>query len=455
MKLLLPVLIGLAQACPPLSLTATPPKVKNFSAPALVATTRRMTTEKWDRRCARFSERSRCATGSRADDANVRAIVLDGFNGMPSFRYSFRPAEIDDVMAYLHTLTGKPVEARTGEGEKYFRAYCMRCHNPDSRTAVGPDLRGRYRPEWPGIVEDGHSGAPPLKEWLDEAAERKLMEFLKTFDALRDWCSCRGRVNLIGEHIDYLGFPVLPMAIGRHLSLDAVPRPDPVIRIASEDYGVRTFEWTEELSPWESGDFGNYAKAAAQMVAAKWGVGPGFDGVVTSTLPAAAGLSSSSALLIAVTLALLKARGVEARFGELMEILPDGEMFVGTRGGGMDHAICLGGRRGCALRVSFGPVVLEPEPIPSDWAFFVAHSLRRAERIGAQRRRSIIAGARLPKRWGSGCAAACIERERAGRLCDWGPARCLLRPLRRTAERLPPQPSRRPQSQLRSRRPSR
>jgi galactokinase len=194
-----------------------------------------------------------------------------------------------------------------------------------------------------------------------------------------------GRVNLIGEHIDYLGFPVLPMAIGRHLSLDAVPRPDPVIRIASEDYGVRTFEWTEELSPWESGDFGNYAKAAAQMVAAKWGVGPGFDGVVTSTLPAAAGLSSSSALLIAVTLALLKARGVEARFEELMEILPEGEMFVGTRGGGMDHAICLGGRRGCALRVSFGPVVLEPEPIPSDWAFFVGHSLRRAEKSGAAR----------------------------------------------------------------------
>ena len=194
-----------------------------------------------------------------------------------------------------------------------------------------------------------------------------------------------GRVNLIGEHIDYLGFPVLPMAIARHVRLDAAPRPDPVIRIASAEYGTRGFEWTEQLTPWAPGDFGNYAKAAAQAVAAKWGTGPGIDALVTSTLPAAAGLSSSSALLIAIALALLEARGIPARFSELMEILPDGEIFVGTRGGGMDHAVCLGGRRGCALRIGFTPLSIEPEPIPSGWAFFVAHSLRRAEKSGAAR----------------------------------------------------------------------
>lgn len=194
-----------------------------------------------------------------------------------------------------------------------------------------------------------------------------------------------GRVNLIGEHIDYLGFPVLPMAITRHISLDAAPRPEPVIRIASEEYGVRAFEWEEQLTPWQPGDFGNYAKAAAQMVADRWGVGPGIDAVITGNLPAAAGLSSSSALLIAITLALLEARGIPPRFSELMEVLPDGEMFVGTRGGGMDHAVCLSGRRGCALRISFNPAQTEPEPIPPDWAFFVAHSLQRAEKSGAAR----------------------------------------------------------------------
>jgi cytochrome c len=118
--------------------------------------------------------------GSRVDDANVRAIVLDGYNGMPPFRYSFRPAEIDDLMAYLHTLAGKPAQ-NASEGAGYFRAYCARCHDPSLKTATAPDLHGRYQPEWTGIVEDAHGGAPPLKDWLDEPERRKLMEFLKTY----------------------------------------------------------------------------------------------------------------------------------------------------------------------------------------------------------------------------------------------------------------------------------
>lgn len=119
--------------------------------------------------------------GKHVDDENVRAIVLDGYNGMPPFRYSFRPAEIDDLMAYLHTLNAKPASASSGKGEDYFRAYCLRCHNPDSRSATGPDLRGGFKPEWSGIVEDGHAGTPPLKEWLDQPARAALMDFLRKY----------------------------------------------------------------------------------------------------------------------------------------------------------------------------------------------------------------------------------------------------------------------------------
>lgn len=194
-----------------------------------------------------------------------------------------------------------------------------------------------------------------------------------------------GRVNLIGEHIDYLGFPVLPMAIGRSLRLEFSARPDRVIRVASPTYGVREFEWADDIAPSAAGDFGNYIKAAAQTVGRRWGVGCGFEGVISSTIPAAAGLSSSSALVIAATLALLSIRGIAWNFSELMEILPEGEMYVGTRGGGMDHAVCLAGRAGCALRIAFDPVTVQPEPVPEGWAFFVAHSLRRAEKSGGVR----------------------------------------------------------------------
>ncbi|MDQ1472730.1 MAG: cytochrome c [Bryobacterales bacterium] len=119
--------------------------------------------------------------GKHADDENVREIILEGFNGMPSFRYSLRTAEIDDLMAYLHTLTGKPTGAEVPPGVAYFKAYCLRCHNPDSRTSTAPDLRGHYKPENAALIEDGHAGAPALKDWLKDTERRILFEYLKTY----------------------------------------------------------------------------------------------------------------------------------------------------------------------------------------------------------------------------------------------------------------------------------
>ena len=119
--------------------------------------------------------------GKHVDDANVREIVLEGFNGMPPFGSSFRPSEIEDLMAYLHTLTGKPAVAETKAGQSYFTAYCIRCHNPDSRTSPGPALQGRFKAESVELIEEGHGGAPPLKEWLDEPSRKALFEFLKTY----------------------------------------------------------------------------------------------------------------------------------------------------------------------------------------------------------------------------------------------------------------------------------
>jgi galactokinase len=133
------------------------------------------------------------------------------------------------------------------------------------------------------------------------------------------------------------------------------------------------------------GDWENYLRAAAQAVAGRWGVGRGVDAVVTSDLPSAAGLSSSSALIVAFTLALLEANGIAAGFAELMEILPDGEQFVGTRGGGMDHAASLESRAGCASLITFAPLTVQPIRVPEGWSFLAAHSLHTAEKSGAAR----------------------------------------------------------------------
>src|SRR5215470_14207360 len=105
-----------------------------------------------------------------------------------------------------------------------------------------------------------------------------------------------GRVNLIGEHIDYHGLPVLPMALRRSITLTFQRRNDRLIRASSTDFGAREFEWKQGLTPVSAGDWENYLRAAAQVVSARWGSGFGVDAEVSSDLPAAAGLSSSSAL---------------------------------------------------------------------------------------------------------------------------------------------------------------
>jgi galactokinase len=190
-----------------------------------------------------------------------------------------------------------------------------------------------------------------------------------------------GRVNLIGEHIDYYNLPVLPMALRRVIRVAFRPRRDRMIHAASEGFGTREFEWTGELQPVARGDWENYLRAAARLVEP----GVGVDAEITSDLPSAAGLSSSSALIVAFTLCLLRANGRVLSFEELMKLLPDGEHFVGTRGGGMDHAASLASKAGCASLIEFEPLAVRHIPIPEDWAFLVAHSMQTAEKSGAAR----------------------------------------------------------------------
>jgi len=194
-----------------------------------------------------------------------------------------------------------------------------------------------------------------------------------------------GRVNLIGEHIDYHNLAVLPMALDRQLEIRYRPRTDKRVRALSSGRQEISFALNEPIVVGEPGDWGNYVKAAARATQWKWRLACGVDLAVRSSLPAAAGLSSSSALLAGCTLALLSANGLEATFEELMEVLPEGEHFVGTRGGGMDHAAVLGARSGCALKVEFDPPRATPVRLPADWSFLVANSLIHAEKSGPAR----------------------------------------------------------------------
>lgn len=202
-----------------------------------------------------------------------------------------------------------------------------------------------------------------------------------------------GRVNLLGEHIDYHDLDVLPMALERGIEVRFTPRSDGVVRLENADprFEVVEVPVRTELRPDAPGHWGNYVRAAVTTVAAlaPEGAFGGLDGVVSSDLPPAAGLSSSSALVVAVARAVL-ATHLAPDWSppapeRLAELLAAGERYVGTAGGGMDQAATLGGEPGQVMRVSFAPVRWVARALPADWAVIVAHSGVRAEKSGGAR----------------------------------------------------------------------
>lgn len=238
--------------------------------------------------------------------------------------------------------------------------------------------------------------------------------------------SVPGRVNLIGEHIDYHNLPVLPMALDKRVELEWEAREDALVRAASEGFEAREFRLDAPVEPWAPGDWGNYVKAAAAAALGKWSLKRGAALRVRSSLPVAAGLSSSTALMTACTLALLEANDVHASFDELMEVLPEGEYFVGTRGGGMDHAAVLGAREGCALLVEFEPVRIEPVPVPEGWTFLVADSGVKAEKsaaVKADYNERRFAGQRAAERLGFTGIRQALEQAGAEELLRMAQAR--------------------------------
>lgn len=204
-------------------------------------------------------------------------------------------------------------------------------------------------------------------------------------------CRAPGRVNLIGEHTDYNGLPVLPMAITQEIRLAFAQRSDHriILRNVNPDFPEVTFENAAELPPSGNGAWENYCKAAVQGLNRHLRVRnyPGMDVLVSSTLPMAAGLSSSSALVVACALAYLRTlrRDLDRDLSrlELAEVLAEAEHYVGTRGGGMDQAVILNGGANHACKIDFFPLRFEIAPLPEDCVIVVCDSMVKVKKSGA------------------------------------------------------------------------
>ena len=183
-----------------------------------------------------------------------------------------------------------------------------------------------------------------------------------------------GRVNLIGDHTDYTGGMVLPMAIDRYTTITANPIAA-AIQLTSADQPDKlncklpVVEPAATVPAW-----GRYVTGVAHLLQ----VTRGFSGSVSTTLPLGGGLSSSAALELATALMLLAVNDLPSLTTlELAQLCRRAE-FVATDVpcGIMDQLTCASGVSGSALLIDCHSLQVSPIEIPHDvhvYVQFVAH----------------------------------------------------------------------------------
>jgi galactokinase len=187
--------------------------------------------------------------------------------------------------------------------------------------------------------------------------------------------SAPGRVNLIGEHTDYSLLPVLPVAVQRRIRVEAEATGDRVVEAVSTAYDGVFRSDAVDNPPWSA-----YLGAAVALVDP---VGARLR--INGDLPSSGGLSSSSALTVAVLLALLRSAGADPEPGRLVDLAVQAERATGVEGGTMDQTIIVYAEPGTAMRIGFDPPERRPVAIPEHIAFVAGYSGTPAPKGGRAR----------------------------------------------------------------------
>jgi galactokinase len=223
--------------------------------------------------------------------------------------------------------------------------------------------------------------------------------FREAFGAApRAAASAPGRVNLIGEHTDYNGGPVLPIAIAARTQAAVGPAEAGLLEAVSGQHGeVVRVRWQEQLPP----GWGAYVAGVLRELWAAEALpaGGGARVAVSSDVPMGAGLSSSAALTVSVAKALAALAGAKLTGRQVAGVAFRAEQdHVGARCGVMDQTIAALAKPNHALLLECASLEARQIPLPRAARLLlvdtgVRHSLadgalneRRAECEAAVRR---------------------------------------------------------------------
>jgi len=282
--------------------------------------------------------------------------------------------------------------------------------------------------DWIELVEDTNSA---LHHRLDEVygdncdlkreaarmCGRTLEAFADRYAPGRDVMVIRsaGRVNLVGTHIDHRGGSVNPIAI-KHMWLVVEPRDDDLVlaknvepdAFADEQFRIGDcLPAGEKIQNWDvwchdefekrrhdtSVSWSNYIRAAVLYFQRlntndEGGLAPALKGMnmmVYGNIPRAAGLSSSSAVVMLAADAVVRINALGISRENLAQHCGHAEWYVGTRGGYSDHAAIVFGKPNSLLHITAFPMKIEAAAFPEGYSFVLANTLIEAKKQASAR----------------------------------------------------------------------
>jgi galactokinase len=234
---------------------------------------------------------------------------------------------------------------------------------------------------------------------------QKCIEILGT-DEISSAVFAPGRIEFLGKHTDYCGGRSLLCTVNRGLIVAATAQHRTSIRITDTSSG-ETVEFfpTPDLQP-RNEHWSNYPMTVVRRLAQNFGSLRGANIAIASDLPRAAGLSSSSALVVAIFLILSRLNQLPSHpaYASNLHTQEDlagylgcvengqnfknllGDLGVGTFGGSQDHTAILCSKPAALVQYRFAPVVAEDSvTFPPDYTLAIAVSGVVAEKTGSAR----------------------------------------------------------------------